>query len=255
MSVPTKTQKVIAKIQALRAISEKTNSKAERETTIALATKLIAEYQLNEAELATKDKVDEGIDLESESFIYEAGKMSPWKSQLAIGLAELHGLYIYNARVHNPATNRYLLRYRVIGRKSDIELAMYMMQYLVVTIHELSLEYVPVGKKGVNPERESWSLGCVCGFLAKMRVERDAVNRAATSTALVFIGNKAEQAREAFILAEKSKNPDFKMQENKYRSRAQYNDDTFHSGYKRGQTLTVNAGLNEGSTQIKRMHK
>lgn len=238
-----KLAKVIGKINALRNISTSTHSKAERETTLLLAAKLIAEYQLDEAQLAVNaGNTGEPIDLDTESIIYESGRLNLWKSELACGLAELNGLFIMNSRVRNAESHRKGNRYRVIGRRSDVEIALYMMAYLQPMIYDLSYDYVPGnngGKRGINPDRDSWSLGCVRGYLAKMKAAKDDVNKAASCTALVFIGNKALEAQEAYMAKHKIK----KMGTSSYRSHAQRNSELFDSGYKKGQTLNVNQGL------------
>lgn len=245
---PTKLQKVIAKIQALRNISESTHSKAEKETCLGLVAKLIAEHALSEAELIQNPgSVGEPIDLDSESIIYESKRMTAWLGELAVGLAKLNGLFIFNAVVRNADTHRKANRYRVIGRRSDIELALYMMSYLTKLIEDLSWDYVPKSgdaKRGVNPERESWRLGCTRGYLDKMKAERDAVNKSGTSAALVFIGNKVLEAKQAFIAK-----TGMHLSKGTYHSKASHNDDTFNSGYRKGQSLTVADGLNGGNSQ------
>ena len=249
MTEPTKIQKVIAKIQQLRKISESTHSKAEKETTIALAAKLIAEYQLSEAEVAVKENVNEEIDLTNEHIIYETGRSTPWKMELVFSLAKLNGLFAYSSQIRHSTTHKRATRYRVIGRISDIEIARYMFDYLVSTIQELVNEFVPTAKqRGVNPARESWCLGCVRGFIAKMNAEREKVNQTATSTALVFIGNKAKEAEEAFKGANKSI-----VWGKRQASKAQVTADTFYSGYRKGQTLTVNPGM--GTTETKKLDR
>ncbi len=237
-----KLSKIIGRINQLRAISCSTHSKAERETTLLIAAKLIAQHQLDEAQLIVETgNAGEPIDLDSESIIYESGRLNAWKSELALSLAQLNGLFVYNAQVRNAETHRKGNRYRVIGRRSDIEVALYFMSYLTAMISDLSYDYVPKAhdaKRGVNPERESWSLGCVRGYVAKMKAERDEVNRAGTSSALVFIGNKAQEAKAAW-----QEKTGIKLTKSTYRSHAQHNSETFNSGYKKGQTLTVNQGL------------
>ena len=85
-----KVQNVIGKIQKLRALSESTTSKSEKETCLFLCAKLIAEHALSEAEIAVTTGANEPIDLESESIIYESGRLSAWKSRLALSLDSLN---------------------------------------------------------------------------------------------------------------------------------------------------------------------
>lgn len=242
-----KISKLVARINQLRAISKSTHSKAESETCLQLVSKIIAEHQLSEATIqAETGKTDDPIDLDSEHIIYESGRKTPWKFELAVGLAKLNGLFIYNANVRSSKSHRMVSRYRIIGKRSNIAIALYMWDYLLEEIQYWADMYIPQrrGTRGVNPERESWSLGCVRGFLAKMQAERDSVLKQATSTALVFIGNQAKEAEEAFL--EKT---GIALTYKNYHSKAQTNYDSFQSGYRKGQTLNVNPGMNAGDTK------
>ena len=242
-----KLQKIISRVNQLRAISRSTHSKAEAETTLALAAKLIAEYQLSEAQIeAETGKTDDPIDLESEHIIYESGRITPWKSELSVGIAKLNGLFIYNALVRGVESHRKRTRYRIIGKKSNIAIAMYMWQYLLDEISQLVNDYVPGGKKrGVNPEKESWCLGCVRGFLDKMNREKQQAMQQATSTAMVLVSNQAKEAEEAFLTK-----TGISIRKNTYQSKARVTD-TFYSGYRKGQTLSVNPGMNGGAESKK----
>lgn len=236
---PTKTQKVIAKIQQLRAISESTHSINEKETTIALAAKLIAEYQLSEAEVQVKTNLKEEIDFTTQHIIYESGKISLWKNTLAAGLAELNGLFIYKASYRDPVSHKRSIRMRVIGERSGIDIAIYMFEYLSSTISELSHRNIPKGSfRGVNPNKESYCFGCVKGFLAKMKNQRNEVMKAATSSALVLISHKAEQVEEAF--KEHSK---MEFTKKTQKSKAQIFSNAYQLGVEKGKTLDVSPGL------------
>lgn len=250
MSQSSEIQKIIGQIQQLRALAKSTHSRAEAEVCIATAAKLIAKFQLEEAEIAAQTgKSSEGIDVVNEHIIYETGRSTPWKTELVWGLAKLNGLFAYSSPIRDSVTHRRGKRYRVIGRLSDIQLGTYMFEYLTTTISQMVNDYIPTGaKRGVNPNRESWCLGCVRGFLAKMKVERDAVNQLGSSTALVFIGNKAKEAEEAF----KKSQPDIKWTST-IPSKANITS-TFESGYRKGQTLTINQGMG-GANTTKSLHK
>lgn len=240
-----KLQKIIQRINQLRAISKSTHSKAEAETTLQIASQLMAQYQLDEATVeAETGKINDPIDLDSEHIIYESGRISQWKSELASGIANLNGLFIYNAIVRGGISHRKQSRYRIIGKASNIQIALYMWEYLLGEITNLAADYVPgkIGQRGVNSERESWCLGCVRGFLAKMKAERETVMKSASSTALVFIGNQAEEAKKAFL-----NKTGMVLGRSTYHSKAQRDADTFNSGYRKGQTLSVNQGLGGGS--------
>lgn len=235
-----KLQKIILRINQLRAISQSTHSKAESETCLKLVAKLLAEYQLDEATIeAETGKVNDPIDLDGEHIIYESGRITVWKSELALGIAELNGLFIYNAIVRGGISHRKQSRYRIIGKTSNIQVALYMWEYLSGEITRLASDYVPGGsKRGVNPERESWMLGCVRGFLAKMKAEKENTMKQATSAAMVLVSNQAKEAEEAF-----KKKTGIVLGRSSYRSQAQHNADSYSSGYRKGQTLNVNPGM------------
>lgn len=240
-----KLQKIIARVNQLRAISKSTHSRHEAETTAALAAKLIAEYQVSEAQIETElGKSDDPLDLENEHIVYETGRTTPWKARLVWGLADLNGVYAYVSHIRHATTHKQGARYRIIGRVSDIEITKYMFEYLVSTISELVNDYVPSGnKRGVNPERESWCLGAVDGFISKMKSERDAVMRQATSQAMVLVSQKREEAKTKFLAKSKLK------MRNVAASKAQVNADTYGSGYRKGQTLSVNKGIGGSDTK------
>jgi hypothetical protein len=244
-----KIAKLIGRINQLRAISRSTHSKAEAETCLQLVAKLIAEHQLSEATIeAESGKTDEEMFTDQESdwnVVYESGRSTPWKAKLVTGLARLNGVYCLQFHgIRNATSHRQGSRYRVFGRKSDIEITKYMFDYLVNLISSLAQDYVVGGKKrGVNPERESWALGCVDGFLAKMTAEKAAVMRNSTSSAMVLVGNRQEEAKKALTASD----PKLKIGAGQA-SKAQIHD-TYGSGYRKGQTLTVNPGMSGGGNR------
>lgn len=248
MTEPIKIQKVISKIQRLRKIASSTHSRAEQETAFSIAAKLIAENQLSEIELQIKENSVEGIELDQEHIIYEAGRSSPWKAELVWGLAKINGLFAFVSTIRHPITHKNGRRYRVIGRLSDIQVAIYMFEYLTETIQELSDKEFPhnfkvdgygtlVMKRGVNPEKESYCLGCVYGFVAKMEKESTEVMRQASSQAMVLISNKAKEAEQAYLSKTKMKMHSLPP------SKAQRDSDALNRGYVKGQTLSVDKGL------------
>jgi hypothetical protein len=243
-----KLQNVIGKIHKLRALSEGTHSRGEKEAAAAAIAKLIAEFQLTEAEIQSHanalKRSDDPIDLESEHIIYESGRMTPWKVELAIGIAKLQGLFIYNAWARHPTKHRKINRYRIIGRQSDIQLGLYMMDYLSGEIKRLADDQFRFWgcHRGINPERESYCMGAVRGFLAKMKVERDKALQAATSTALVWIGNKAQEAKTAW-----SKSPGATQLVPGYQSKANTRAEHFNQGWRDGQKISVNPGVSGGN--------
>jgi hypothetical protein len=233
-----KVAKVIAKISQLRALSASTHSRAESETTAAMAAKLIAQYQLDEAILQQEKGEASDIDVNLETFLYETGKIVPWKSSLAIGLASLNGLFIFNSPTWSE-TRRRVTRYRIIGSSSAIEITKYMWEYLVNEVPRLAKENIDSGgKRGVNVERESYCSGVVAGFIAKMKAEKAEVIKT-NETAMVLVENFAKKAedlwrKETGKTLSKHSGP---------ASKAQRNHSAYSSGYTQGQSMSVNKGL------------
>ncbi len=240
MPEESKVSKIIARIQALRNLSKSTHSQGERETTAALAQKLIIEYQLEESQLELKTgEKGEPIDLDSESIIYESGRLSAWKSELAIGVAKLQGLFLYNAVIRHEKTHRKGNRYRVLGRKSDVEIGIYVFGYLLNEIKYLVDTYRPSYKRGVDPERESFALGCVRGYMSKMQAEKTAL-LSANSTAMVLVSNRAKEAEIAF-----KEKTGIVLSKSTYRSQSKITD-SFNSGFREGRNISVKQGMNTG---------
>jgi hypothetical protein len=235
-----KIQKMIARINQLRAISKSTHSRAEAETTAALAAKLIAEYQISEAQIeAETGKTNDPLDLDGEHIIYETARTTEWKRQLANGIADLNGLFIYNATVRGKESHRKQSRFRIVGKVSAIQVAQYMWSYLVETITSLADDYVPpTNKRGVNPDREQWCLGAVRGFLDKMNAAKKEALKLSTSAAMVLVNNAAQEAEQAFL-----KKTGIKLRYVTHVSHAQKREDMYASGYKQGQKLNVNPGM------------
>jgi len=238
-----KVESVISKINALRKIADSTHSKAEKETALAMAAKLIAQYQLEEAEIqASTGKATEEDDLINGQVIYETGRVTPWKMKLAWEVPKLNNtMALKFENIRNETSHKRGSRFRVFGRPSDIAITQYMFDYLIKLIGELSFDYVPGsnnGKRGVNPARESWCLGCVEGFIAKMRGERKAVMLNASSAAMVLVGNRSEDITEAYKVRH-----GIKKIRTVAPSKAQIVG-TYESGFRKGQTITVNTALN-----------
>lgn len=228
--------KIINQIKQMRLIAATTHSRAEAETMLQLATKLIIQHQISECELETKSPEPEQLFVDQNSdfnILYETGRSTGWKANLAWGLAELHGLYCLKYNRRGGMSHRQGSAYRVFGRTSDIEICKYVFGAMVALITELGFDYVPGSKtRGINPERESWAGGCVAGFLAKMKAERQMVLQASNATAMVLVGNRVDQAKSALMAA----NPNMHTK-SCAPSKASRDADAWQSGYRRGQTL------------------
>ncbi len=259
-----KREKVIDRIRRLYALAANNKNKHEHEAAASAAAKYMAEFQISEAELVSRgEAVAEGIELDEDHCIYETGRSTPWKAELAWGVAKLNGLFCLKYQIRHSGTHRQGSRYRVFGRKSDIEIAIYMFEHLVSTIQTLVDAEYPAGqyvvddegrlvqKRGVNPLKESWATGCVRGFLTKMNVEKDAVLRSGSSGAMVLVSNKEKEAENAYIARHNAQRESRGKRKTKAfhsggGSKAQTDHEAMSKGYAKGQTLTVARGLGGG---------
>lgn len=244
----SKAQRIIEKIKALRRIADSTHSKHEKETALAMSAKLITEHQLSELDLEKQTGQTEEDDLVNGSVVYETGRTTPWKAELVWGVAELNNVLALKFKIRHDITHKQGSRYRIFGKPSDIEICKYMFDYLEQTITELAADYVPGGKKrGVNPERESWCLGAVHGFLSKMKDERrKAIDNAPNATAMVLV-NRQRALTDAYTSKHNAK------LKTAAPSKAQRTEDTYNSGWKKGHTLNVAPGMGGSGNASKKL--
>lgn len=235
-------EKAILKVQQLRNLASSTHSRAEAEAAIAAASKLILENQLSEEELRIKEGSNaEPIDMSEDNIIYESGRITPWKYYLCLGLAEFQGCYALNCHVRGGKSHRKINRIRLIGRKSDVVVALFMMEYITSEIDRLVNIYQPAIQRGVSVERLSFCLGAAQGIISKMNEEKRVIMKTATSTALVHLGNRVENAEQAF----KDKNPHMRIGRSSYQSKAQVSTDHHKMGFEQGKKIQMNKGLPE----------
>jgi len=231
-------QNIIEKIQKLRNLSSSPNIH-EAHTAAAMAEKLIAEYQLTEAQLTADNQMSAPI-IEAQTFLYETGKVVQWKSRLALLLANHYGVYIYNS-VGFSEKGRKTTNYAMVGRESDIAILQYQFEYLIRTIEMLGGMACPSEKRGVSVERNNWCLGAVDGFMEKLDAEKKASRQNATSAALVVLDNKH---REAMQWAH-NKHSLTRSRQTSYGSKDR---EAYERGKMVGGNIQVNAGMNGGGS-------
>lgn len=240
MESDSKVARVIQKIRALLKLSESTHSQAERESAMSLAQELIAQYQVAQADIdAANGKAEEQDDLEGK-VIFESARASGWKSELAFAVASLNNTFCLKfSGVRGEASHKRGSRWRVFGKPSDIEITQYMFESLVTTITELSKQYVPFGlRRGVNPERESWALGCVRGFITKMTQAKAGVLATANQSTAMVLVNRPKEIEGKVLANDKT----LKLRAG-VPSKAQIKNTAFQSGFQKGGTLSVNPGM------------
>ena len=233
-------QDIIEKVQKLRNLSKSSNIN-EATTAAALADKLISEYRLSEAELNTDTNSSNDILIEADNYLYESGRITTWKSNLATRLAKHYGCALYNDwTTHNY---RMYSRYKLVGKKSDIEIVNYMFSWLQSEITRLILKE---GKGKGKVFCNSYCLGAVAGISHQLEQNKKDQTKTAEQTnqmtALVALNNRHKQA-EDFM------NSLHNLKTTKNRTYNQINSGAFKQGEKQGKSIHLGKSL-EGSCKM-----
>src|SRR5574337_321381 len=104
-----KLQDVISKVQKLLQLSKSSNAN-ESAAAMAAANKLIDEYRLSETDL-TADFSNPLV--EDDGFVYETGRIIPWKNYLIYVLTSHYGVAYYNSNIFPEG--RKVSRYKLLG--------------------------------------------------------------------------------------------------------------------------------------------
>lgn len=173
---------VIEKVQKLLALSKSSNAN-EAMTAAAIANKLIEQHRLSEADLNGDDVIVEDHDP-----IYHTGRVTQWKKYLAVSLAHHYGCAIYNSYELNK---RKYSQFKLFGRQSDIDIAKYMFNWLVVKCQELSDKHAK-GKGHVYVS--SYCLGFASGVIAKLKESKNEAQDGASSSAITLINSRTDES-------------------------------------------------------------
>jgi hypothetical protein len=136
------TSKIIERIQKLLALSTSSNPH-EAAVAAGKAAQMMADYQLEEADLRVESGEANSDPIETSLFDGVDGKrISTWKSGILNGLIKAfgcHGWYTYEITGEYP--NRVKnTKFKVIGRRANVQTANYMYLYLVAEISRLCNE-------------------------------------------------------------------------------------------------------------------
>lgn len=223
---------IISKVNKLLALSKSSNAN-EAAAAAAAANRLIDQYRLSEIDLNTSEESDPL--LEDDGFIYETGRIVPWKSSLAVTLAKHYGCAIFNSV--SKDTGRKYSRYKLIGRKSDISLARYMFSWLALECQRLS-DQEARGKGKVFAS--SYCQGFVAGVAKQLATSRQESLKNANESAIIKI-NAREQESIAFM---------HKMHTLRGKaapSAARLNPLAFDAGMSRGKNIHLGGAIATGS--------
>lgn len=225
-----KLKEVIKRIQGLQALSKSSNP-AEAAVAAAIASKLIDKHRISEMQL----EVDTSQDplAEDTDYVYQTGRLIPWKSSLISVLAAHYGVSIMNDIT--KATGRKVSRYKMFGRKSDMQIVRYMFGWLLYECQRLS-DIEAKGKGHVYVF--SYCDGFVNGVSLKLQESRAELKREYESSALVKLDSRAIESKNFMH----QMNPFLRSAKNF--SQSQRDIGAFILGQAQGKNVQINAALN-----------
>jgi hypothetical protein len=227
----TKLQSVIDKIQKLRSLATSMNIN-EANAAANVANKLIEEYRLSEADIAANNPALDPIE-EDDRYIYESGRITPHKALLVRVLANHYGVAYFNDCIRGE-NGRQLSRYRLIGRKSDVEICHYFFAWLTLECERLSKMYA-AGNGRVFVA--SWCEGFVVGIKEQLTLSRASAQAQASSQAIVHLDNRIQEAKAAMYAKHTNL---VKQKSNSYRQRDQFG---FDAGKHQGKNIHLGSAL------------
>jgi len=191
---------IIEKVQKLLALSKSSNAN-EAANAAGAANKLIELHRISEADLELAGKVTEPVE-EDDGYIYETGKLTPWKHILMNVLVQHYGLSHYNDA--DFSGGRKVSRFKVFGRRDDIVVCRYMFTWLTTVCDRLvDIEAKGMGRVYIS----SYCEGFVAGVSSQLRLSRLEAHREATSAAIVLIDNRAVKAKEHMYMVVRGLRP------------------------------------------------
>jgi hypothetical protein len=131
---------------------------------------------------------------EDPGVLYESGRVTAWKRNLAQKLSKHYGCMLWNEATIG-SNDRKLSRYRLVGVQSDIEIVRYMFTWLSSEIERLSkIHCTGMG----HIYSQSYCEGAVSGIshqLDKMKQEQNiAANQTGQTTALACLDERLSKA-------------------------------------------------------------
>ena len=181
---------LVLKVRQLLELA-KSNNIHEATVATAAADRLIAKYRISEDDIAGTSNPEEDSE-----YLYSTARIIRWKSLLAFILAKNYGCALYNnAELGASAGGRRVSHYKLVGRKSDMELVRYLFGWMTGEIESLCKDNC----KGLGHiGSQSYCEGAVTGI--KLQLEKNTVEfsnevvASGQSQALVKINSRLEEA-------------------------------------------------------------
>lgn len=226
---------IIDRVQKLLALSKSSNIH-EATNAAAAANKLIDQHRLSEADLESKNDVQELEPIEEDTeVLYETGKVTTWKQSLIGVLTRHYGVVYWNDNYY--PNGRKVSRFRIVGRRSDLAIVKYMFNWLQLEITRLST----IETKGLGRVfAASYCVGFVNGIAKQLKATRMEAQKDATETAIIKINAREEEARKRMY----ELHTDLVTVKN--RSAAQIDGLAYRAGQSQGEALHLGATMNSG---------
>ncbi len=223
---------IIARVQKLLAMSACANAN-EAAAFAAAANRLIDAHRLTEADLETKSKPEDVEPIEEcPHYIYESGRVNPWKISLMTILVAHYGLAVWNDT--DRSSGRMVSRFKLIGRKSDIAIARYMFTWLS-TVCQMLCDSEAKGKGHIFAG--SYCAGFVDGVSLQLKVSRGEVQKDASASAIIKLDGRSQEATSFMWRL----NPHLRMTSS--RSHSRYDSAGHAAGKRQGESIHLGACL------------
>lgn len=228
---------IIEKVKKLLSLSTSSNAN-EAAVATAAANRIIDQYRLSTADLETSLEPEELVE-EDDGYIYESGRINPWKSSLVNVLVNHYGLTFWNDC--HWITGRQVSRYKLVGRRSDIEIAKYMFSWLTAECQRLSdLEAKGKGRVYVG----SYCAGFVKGIATQLGSSRAEAQKTASSSAIIKINARSEEAELAMHTLHNN------LRSSKSYSKTHIDRDAFSKGKSKGEAMHLGSSLSGGNVKL-----
>lgn len=228
---------IVEKVQKLLALSKNNSSAEEAAVAAGIANKLIDEYRLSTADLETSEEGQLEPIEDDPDYLYETGRVIPWKKYLCGILAEHYGCAYWNDTIYT--NGRKFSRFRLVGRRSDIGICRYMFSWLMLECQRLAdKEAKGCGHVFVF----SYCEGFVNGVAAQLKSSRAEVQKQASSAAIVKIDARYEESKAAMYTMHE-------LIKSKSTSYSRRDGIAFAIGQSRGKAIHLGASIASGGTK------
>lgn len=228
---------VIDKVKKLRSLTHSSNAH-EAANAAAAANKLIDAYRLSEHDISVENGELDPI-IEDDSYIYETGRIIPWKNVLIHVLTTHYGVAHYIDACYPEG--RKVSKFKLVGRTSDIHIVRYMFAWLIAECQRLADAQVKGhGRVAVA----SYCEGFVTGLASQLQASRKEAQQAASSEAIIKLDARLQESRN--FMYQKHSN----MKHVKTKSHSQRDVGAFIAGQQQGKNIHLGAAMGGSKTKL-----